>query len=189
MIDVEIELEGYPFTIPSRFIKNTKVNESIDVISASLPISTFSFDVVGYDIESALTEAEKLTGETYKIEQNLPISVLKKINNKFVTIMKMYVKSFQKMGKNVYHFETYDYVGKLDTLEYRGRFYKHSELEDSVNRLLRSTFWDADSSFYDLEVQGFTPYSNKREALKNLLFAVGGTIDTQQITKDVYIKK
>lgn len=145
-------------------LKNAKIIQEIDPISTSVPINTFDFTLnSGRDIE-------------FSFQAKQPIKVM--FNDQ--TKATMFIKSAKRKSKAIWDIKSEDYIGLMDSIDFKGGIYN----EYSAPALIGEIFsvakipYSISSGFESAKVTGHIPYTSCREALMQVLFAIGAVADT-----------
>ena len=145
-------------------LKNAKIIQEIDPISTSVPINTFDFTLnSGRDIE-------------FSFQAKQPLKVM--FNDQ--TKATMFIKSAKRKSKSVWDIKSEDYIGLMDSIDFRGGIYNNYDALALIGEIFSAakTPYSISSGFEDAKVTGHIPYTSCREALMQVLFAIGAVADT-----------
>ena len=140
-------------------ITRINVMKESDVVSVSLIVNNCDFEL-------NIREAEDIA-----IDETSPFIIYHNDNVAMIT----YLDDYTRKGKNAWVVSTSDSIGRLDSFEFEGDVY----FDKPATELLAEIFAKTDVEFVlnaDIEgvlVSGRIPYTTCREALAQLLFAVG----------------
>lgn len=143
--------------------------QEIDPISTSVPINTFDFSI----------NSKKNIDFSFQTKQ--PIELIFNGEKKATT----FVKRAKRRSRSVWEIQSEDYIGLMDSVYYSGGIYQ----DENAFRLLQDIFrvakvpYTISSEFEDVTVSGYIPYTTCREALMQVLFAIGGVADTSNSDK------
>lgn len=160
---------GMRITFQGDELKKTKIIQEISPLSTEIAINTCDFTL--YSKRNI----------DYSFEERQPISVY--FNDVLRTTS--FVKSAKRKSKNVWEIQSEDYIGLLDTTNYYGGIYVNKnavELLTDIFNVSKVPF-EIDNIFSDKIVNGYIPYGNCRDALKQVAFAIGAIIDTSNTDK------
>lgn len=187
----KVEITFYRFCIPYNRLKvraidyglnvefdgskllNTNMIQEIDPLSAQIPINTFDF---------VLNKKEDIE---YSFQRKQPVSVYFD-GNLYAT---HFVKTAKRISKYGYRIETEDYIGLMDGIYFYGGLY----VEKDVLELIGEIFETAKIPYKIIgeptvkNVSGYIPYTTCREALMQVSFASGLSVDTSN-SNDVVVK-
>lgn len=155
----------------SKNLRNVKLIQEINPISSEIAISTADFTL---DIEAE-------TDLSFQNKQ--PLSVYYNGQLKATT----FVQNFKRKSKNIWDFQTEDYIGLMNEITFYGRVYDGKP----AFHLLQDIFdvakvpYDIDSRIRDLNltVKGHLPIATCREALMQVAFAIQAVVDTSNSDK------
>lgn len=150
-------------------LRKCKIIQEIDPISTQIAINTCD-----------LTLDSKRNIE-YSFEERQPVSVY------FNDILRAttFVKTAKRKSKNVWDITTEDYIGLMENVVFYGDIYKgksSDELFDEIFAVSKVPY-EITGDVPDLMLYGYIPYTNCREALMQVAFAVGAIIDTSNSDK------
>lgn len=155
---------GMRVTFYGNELRNAKIIQEIDPISAKIQINTCDFTLDSkHNVEFAFEERQ-------------PMSIY--FDNSLRATS--FVKSAKRKSKNVWQIQSEDYIGLLDSVTFNGGIYS----KKNAITLFQEIFEVAKVP-YTIEgisqtetVTGYIPITNCREALMQVAFAVGAVVDT-----------
>lgn len=114
------------------------------------------------------------TDQIYINPRLLPYGTVVRYYLDGVLVVKMYVKSVDRISKYVYKINTISGIGIMDTQKHYGNVYRGSTFENVVGEIIGGAvdFTVADD-VKNLKVYGWLPYDTKRANLHQLLFSNG----------------
>lgn len=138
--------------------------QEINPISESISINTLNF--------------------TVRTTSNIPFDLQKKqkltlyFNGELLG--NFYLKNGARKNKTDYHMDSHDAVGVLDGNEFAGGIYTGQTVSDILTQLFAGEDFNylLDTSFADIPIYGYIPYTTKRNALVYICFAIGAIADT-----------
>lgn len=91
-----------------------------------------------------------------------------------------YLKSGKRVSKTDYEVNTEDAVGLLDTSEFKGGIYNDEPVKNVVAAIFEDQGIDyfLDQTLQDLTVTGYLPAGSRRDALAQVAFAIGASVNT-----------
>ena len=145
-------------------LTSSNIIQSINPISSQIEINTFDFSV------------KSKRNVAFSFQSQQPVSVY--FNGKLKATC--FVKSASKKAKNIWDIKTEDYIGVMGTTPYYGGIFN----EHNAFELLKDIFETAKvpytiaEEFSFAEVNGYIPFTNCRDALMQVCFAVGAVVST-----------
>ena len=145
-------------------LTTAKIIQQIDPISSELFINPFDFGI------------NSRRNIEFSFQNKQPISVYFDGNLKGT----FFVKKANKKSKKQWSIQSDDYIGLMDTIPFSGGVYLNAD----ADLLIRDIFETAkipykiDDVFVGEKISGHIPYTNCREALKQICFAIGASIKT-----------
>ena len=138
--------------------------QEINPISESISINTLNF--------------------TVRTTSNIPFDLQKKqkltlyFNGELLG--NFYLKNGARKNKTDYHMDSHDAIGVLDGNEFAGGIYTGQTVSDILTQLFEGEDFNylLDTSFADIPIYGYIPYTTKRNALVYICFAIGAIADT-----------
>ena len=173
-------------------IQNAKVTLANAMVSESLSADTFNFTIFvkegGGALRTVLGEYYLTSDGRRYVAKNTDISSIKygakveyyknsELQGKF------YVDTVTRIGKTMYEFNCVSAVGLLIRITHQGGVYENAthttgelirEIFDKIN-FVEGTDYTIDTEC-DIAVNGWLPYSNCRDNLRQILFAIGASI-------------
>lgn len=175
---VSIE-HGFGVILGANQIKNISVLQEINPISSELPISTARFDFIDN------------SNRDFKFLKKIPLKIFFNGNMK----QKLFVDKVRRKSKNTWSIECEDYISLLENKTFRGGVYNDKYaielLQDIFNASSESSIdvpFKIDDDFVGVKVSGRIPYTNCREALEQVAFAIGAVVITDGL-EFVRVKK
>ena len=150
-------------------LRSAKMIQEIDPISTSVPINPFDFTIDSTkDIE-------------FSFQTKQPIEVLFNGEKKAT----VFVKSAKRKSKTIWDIQSEDYIGLMDSVYFKGGIYSNKnalELLDEIFKAAKVPY--SVSGGFDTEVvTGYITYTTCRDALMQVLFAIGAVADTSNSDK------
>lgn len=82
--------------------------------------------------------------------------------------------------RTVYNISANDYIGLLEYQIHLGGMYSNIAVSNLISDILGDLPYELDSSIGSKTITGYLPVQTKREALRQIIFSVGGIIDTSR---------
>lgn len=148
-------------------LKNVSLTEEISLLSDELRINTLEFSInVKDDIE-------------FMFKKRQPIKVIFKDS----IIGNFFLDKAIRYSKNTYNINSSDYISLMDKNNFYGDMYVNKSVKTLIEEIMTSS--NIDSSYYEIEdtfnnltLTGYLPFMNCREALMNVLFVIGGVVNS-----------
>lgn len=145
-------------------LKSAKIIQELSPISTNIPINPFDFTIDSKkDIE-------------FSFQTKQPIEVVFNDNTRATT----FVKNAKRKSKTIWQIQSEDYIGLLDSIYFKGGIYTNKnavELIGEIFTVAKVPFY-IQSGFENVSVTGYIPYTTCREALMQVVFAMGAVADT-----------
>jgi hypothetical protein len=152
---------------------NVKIIQEISPLSDEISINTLDFDLSSErNIEFSFQDRQKV--ETY-------------FNGVFRS--KTFIKDFKRKSKTQWSISTEDYIGLMETSQFFGGVYENVLAVDLLEDVFSSAkipYTIQDGVFNEIKLSGYIPFTNCREALMQVAFAMGAVVDTSG-REDVYV--
>ncbi len=158
--------DGIIRTFNETELKNILITEDIVEDSSSLPINTLKF------------ELSNQTSTDYIFQRSQPFEV--KYNENLLGLY--YISNAVRKSKKEFEIEAVDYIGLLDKTYFVGGIYNNSSVETILNSLFadEKITYTISQSLRAKTLSGYLPYTTKREALKQIAFAICGIVDSSR---------
>lgn len=145
-------------------LRSVKVIQELNPISSEISINTVDFTLDG-------------KGDmVYSFQEKQPISVYFNGELKATT----FVKKSKRKSKYLWEIQSEDYIGILDDIPYQGGIYQDYLAINILDEIFDKAKipYEIDDSFSSSKVTGYIPYTNCREALMQVAFAINSVVDT-----------
>jgi hypothetical protein len=150
-------------------LKSAKIIQEIDPISTTIPINPFDF----------IIDSKKDIEFSFQTKQ--PIEVIFNGETKAVT----FVKSAKRKSKKIWDIKSEDYIGLMDSIYFKGGIYTNKnalELLDEIFSVAKVPY-NILGNFENINLTGYIPYTTCRDALMQVIFAIGAVADTSNSDK------
>ena len=155
---------GTLLIIEGKNIKSMKISQKISPISSTIPIST----------------ADMSFKNNINTDYNFSARQSLKIYNNDVLIGKYFIENAKQTTKQQWSINAKDYIALLESADFEGGIY----VNEFAENILTAIFNKADVPFVISEalkqqtVSGYIPYTTCRDALQQVIFAIGGYVRT-----------
>lgn len=147
-------------TFTDRDIRSGNPSYARDLLSASLEIDTFEFEVLSSD--TTLTQFVRNTPLTYYHDD--------------VQMGIFYVQKISRTSINTYRFECTSTIGLLDESYHNGGIYTGETVKEVVEDICGPFPVWIKTNIQNIQLYGWLPIATRRENLSQLLFAIGATL-------------
>ena len=164
---------GYGVEFSGDELKSVRVIQETSIISDDLPISPLDFELKS-DRGVEFSFQDRQAVETY-------------FNGKLRA--KTFITGFKRKSKNHWSISTEDYIGLMETVPFVGGIYEDALAADLLKDVFETAkvpYMIQEGAFDGKVVSGYIPFTNCREALMQIAFAIGGTVATSN-REDVYV--
>lgn len=153
---------GKNITLQGEDLTNVSVMQKCSVLSTEIPIGTTTLDI------------KSKNEEEYFFQERQPIEVYFLDKLKSVTFV---TKSTNKAPK-IWAVQTEDYIGLLEDSWFFGGVYTNKNAVDLMTEIFNTAKvpFKISSDLSEKKVSGYIPYSNCREALMQVAFAIGASV-------------
>lgn len=162
-------------------IETAKICEEIDPISSSLPINTLTFDF--RDSEGKFSPLN-LEGIYAIFQQRQWFKVRGYINGEKYQLGTYYYEDFEapEAESSIVEMSCINIIGVIDQTEFKGGIYNEVTANTLISEILTSagidsTEWTIDSDLASKTLTGWLPICTHREALRQVVFVIGGIVD------------
>ena len=172
-----LKLHGIEYGYGAEFggdeLISVRVIQEISPLSDEISVNTLDFDLRSErDIEFSFQDRQ--TVETY-----------------FDGVLKArtFIKDFKRKSKTRWSVSTEDYIGLLETVPFKGGIYENilaTNLVKNIFNVAKIPYTIQESVFDGITLSGYIPFTNCREALMQVAFAMGAVVDTSN-RQNVYV--
>ena len=150
-------------------LRSAKIIQEIDPISTSVPINPFDFTI----------DSKKNVEFSFQTKQ--PIEVIFNGETKATT----FVKSSKRKSKTIWDIKSEDYIGLMDSIYFKGGIYTNKNALELLEEIftVAKVPYNILGEFEGVALTGYIPYTTCREALMQVLFAMGAVADTSNSDK------
>jgi hypothetical protein len=166
---------GYGANFGGDELKGVTVIQELSPLSTDISINTCDFNLISN------------RGIQFSFADRQPIMTY--FDDKLRS--KTFIRDFKRKSENEWSIKTEDYIGIMQNSSFSGGIYDNF----SATELIQDIFtvakvpYDIEDGVFDGEtVTGYIPFTNCREALMQVAFAIGAVVDTSN-REDVYIYK
>lgn len=154
---------GMKITFYGDELKSTKIIQEIDPLSSQISINTCDFEICSKrQIEYSFQERQ--TVEVY-------------FNDKLRSTS--FIKTAKRKSQNEWSVQAEDYIGIMSNSVFYGDVYSNKNAVELIKEIFNAANVPYHISDLSNEiVNGYIPYTNCREALMQVAFAVGAVVDT-----------
>ena len=145
-------------------LKSVKVKQQLNQISSEIAINTCDFVI------SPRTDTE------FSFQNRQPCEIYSNGN----LVMVSFIKDFKKSNQKDFQIQSEDYIGIMEDVPYYGGIYSNKnayELLEDIFNTARVPF-SIDDIYKNSVVSGYIKYTNCREALMQVCFAISAAVDT-----------
>ena len=167
---------GQLLTLEGDSIRAASVVEESDPLSAEVRINTFDLRIWSEDEQFSILNPE---GYYAALKARQPLAVYETVDNSQVFIGQYYLDTWKNVSENEIEFSCVDMMGILDSIPFRGGLYDGQDLGDLLEEIMEAVFvpYELDPALADVELTGWIPAGSYREALQQIAFAVGASVD------------
>lgn len=160
---------GYGTTFTDEELRSITLTRAIDPISSQIEIGTVDFSL----------DSNSEMDYSFQSKQNLGIY------SKGELIANTFVKSSTRTGKTMWEVNSEDCISLLESCMFYGGIYSGNNAKSLIEKICSTAGVEADVTDIDeLEtVKGYIPYCTCREALMQVLFAIGAVAITENSDK------
>lgn len=154
---------GMKITFYGDELRNAKIIQEIDPLSSQIAINTCDFTL------------DSKRNIEYSFQERQPVAVY--FNN--ILQSTSFIKSFTRKSKNVWNIQAEDYIGLMENTVFYGGIYSNKNAVDLLEEIfIKANVPYSISDLSNEAVTGYIPYTSCREALMQVVFAVGAVVDT-----------
>lgn len=155
---------GYGTIFYGKELRNTRISNALDPISSQLSINTADITI---DSKSDIV---------YSFQTRQPLSVY--FNGELKTTT--FVKTSKRKSQNIWDVQCEDYIGLMESIPFYGGMYYDEYAADIIKDIFDTAKipYSISNIFNDKKVTGYIPFTNCREALRQVVFAIAGAVKT-----------
>lgn len=155
---------GSMIEITGKDLKKCSISQKINPISAKLEISTGNIIV------------ENNTNTDYFFQTRQPLSIY--ANDDLQSTL--FIKNTKKQSKNIWNIQSEDYIGIMDGISFYGGVYENKNAVELLTEIfdVAKVPFEIEDIFKNETVTGYIPFTTCRNALMQVLFAIGAVAST-----------
>ena len=144
-------------------LRSVKLIQEVNPISSEISINTADFTLDTH-------------GEEYSFQSRQPLSIYFNGKLKATTFVKKYTRKSQK----IWQIQSEDYIGAMEETMYLGGIYVNEDAGTIISDIfsVAKIPYEMDESLKTIKVSGYIPYTNCRNALMQVAFAIQAVVDT-----------
>lgn len=154
---------GFGTAFEGKELRSVKIIQEIDPISSEISINTADFTL-------------DTDGEEYSFQTRQPLSIY--FNGKLKATQ--FVKKYTRKSQKTWQIQSEDYIGIMAGVTYYGGVYSNKNAVELLSDIFTTAKvpFDVDDVFSNVTVSGHIPYTNCRDALMQVVFAIQAVVDT-----------
>jgi len=159
-------------------IISAKLIEQTSVISTETPVNTLEFKVKTID------DTFSMFSDSFSLlKEKLPLVAYESVNGTSRLLGKFFLETWRNTGDRLIEFAAYDILGVLGDTDFDGAYF---DVPVTLTNIMAQIFtpinvdYELDSSLADVEISGYIPSGNYRDALQQICFAARATIITSR---------
>lgn len=201
----KVKISFYSTALPHRYLKvseimfglikmftgkdleSARIYEEIDPVSSSLPINTLEF---GFKDSEGKFSPLQLEGTYELFQQRQWFKVRGYLNGAKHELGIYYYEDFEapEVENSIVNMRCINILGVIDQTEFKGGIYSGVAANELISEILTSagldlSEWSLDSSLASKTLTGWIPICTHREALRQVVFAIGGIVDCTRSEK------
>ena len=145
-------------------LRDAKIIQEIDPLSTQISINTCDFTL------------ESKRNIDFSFQERQPINIY--FNDELRATS--FVKTAKRKSKNTWSIQSEDYIGLMEDIPYQGGVYSYKDAVELLTDIFGTAKvpFEIDASFEGVTITGHIPYTNCREALMQVAFAIQAAVDT-----------
>jgi hypothetical protein len=165
-----------------RDIINANVLEEVDPISSELRINTLNFTLYSKDAEFSILNPQ---GIFSRLQQRQPLKVYEYLDGVKKNIGTYYLDEWENEDEYNINMTGIDLVGVIDGTDFAGGTYNEVAAGDIIEEIMTSADaeYELDSNLASKVLSGIISACTHREALQQVVFAIGGIVDCSRSNK------
>lgn len=159
---------------------DASVLEETDISCGSLSVNTLDFTAFSGDGSFSLMNR---SGKYSAIQQGQKAEAFAIRNGETIPFGVYYLNEWESSGINGVHFTAVDAVGVLEKMTFRGDIYQNIRAGELVRQIFDGTEleYTLDSVLAEKRITGHLPKTDRRQALQQVAFAVGGVVRSDRM--------
>lgn len=161
--------------------------EELDLLSSEISINTLGFKVYSEEDEFNIINP---TGFYSLLQQRQAFEVIETLPklNKEIYMGKFYLDTWKNADNKIMEFEAIDLIGLIDKTTFYGGMYNNITVEDLCEEIFTSAGLESDEyeiqeDLKNIQLTGYIPICTHREALQQVVFAIGAIADDSRSAK------
>lgn len=161
---------------------SANVLEEIDPISSELRINTLNFTLYSEDAEFSILNPQ---GIFSRLQQKQPLKIYEYLDGVKKNIGTYYLDEWENEDEYNINMTGIDLVGVIDGTDFAGGTYHEVAAGDIIEEIMTSADaeYELDSNLASKVLSGIISACTHREALQQVVFAIGGIVDCSRSNK------
>jgi hypothetical protein len=169
---------GTLITFEGDSIKSLSVVEEADPLSAQVRINSLEMEL--FSSESAFSILNP-TGSYGGLKEHQPLAVYETVDDGQVFMGRYFLEDWENTSDQKIKFTAVDLISLMDKITVYGGLWVSGDIvvQDLIADLLETASipYEFDATLNDIEIVGWLPVGTLREALQQIAFAVGASVD------------
>ncbi len=170
---------GTMLTFEGESIKAASVVEEADQLSAELRMNTLELKLFSSDAEFSILNP---TGSYAGLSERQPLAVYETVDNLQVFMGRYFLDTWENTSDTEIAFTGTDLIGLMDKITIYGGLWTAGDgviVQDLIADLLEAASipYEFDVTLNDIAIIGWLPVGSLREAVRQIAFAVGASVD------------
>ena len=180
-------LYGANKTFEGESLVSASILEEIDLLSSEISINTLDFKVYSEDDEFNIINPRGF----YSLLQQRQAFKVKELmlkENKEIDMGTFYLDTWKNENNKIMQFGAIDLIGIIDKTTFYGGMYVNVLFEKLIKSIMTSANvteenYEIQEDLKEIQMTGYIPVCTHREALQQLVFAVGAVVDCSRSDK------
>ena len=165
---------------------SANVLEEVDLLSSEIRINTLDMTLHSKDTEFSVMNP---TGIYSLLQQRQPLTAYIYLDGVKKNMGTFYLEDWLNDNDSTITMKAIDLMGIIDGTTFKGGIYSNATVDSIVGQIMASANaeYDLDEDLGSMTLSGYIPVCTHREALQQVVFAIGAIVDCSRSDK-VFIK-
>lgn len=180
-------LYGAEKTFEGESLKSANILEEVDLLSSEIPINTLDFTIYSPDDDFNILNPQGVY-TLLQQQQRLKVTEILTKENKTIDMGTFYLDTWKNKHDKQMEISAIDLIGIMDKTDFNGGIYTNVVVTDLLNAIfisagLSSNDYEIQEELSDIVLSGYLPICTHREALQQVVFAIGAVADCSRSEK------
>lgn len=178
-LKVQNIIHGVQMVFDEKVIKSARLMEEADLDSGGIAVNSLDFTVYSDSDDFNIFNP---TGIYKLLQRKQQLNVRGIVHGENLSMGTFFVDSWESTENNSFNIKANDSIGLMDMTYFNGGLYTNIMSQTLISAIMTSAGlgYTLNEELTNIPITGWIPYCTHREALQQVVFVVGGYVDTSR---------